>query len=309
MRASNSLLQTAVRPRGARAPRRVSPALLGAAFVGPAFCYILLIVIYPLAYALWASLTNLRLTSPISEFVGLRTYAAAFANTIFHDSLVVTAVFLLAAITAEFTIGLALALSFQRMRGTHPAMRALLLLPMMVTPVTVGLIWKLMLNSEFGIVTGLGEALGFGRMLWLSEPGLAVVSILLMDVWQWTPFMFLVLLAGLEGLPREPFEAAEIDGASRFQTLVLVTLPLLKRIILIALLFRMMFAVATFDTVFVLTKGGPARATDLVSLFIHREGLVNLNISFASAVSFLLLIGILATVTILFHRSLSDAAE
>jgi multiple sugar transport system permease protein len=307
MSALTSSLQTATRPRGARGPKRSGQGALGAAFVGPAFCYILLIVIYPLCYALWASLTNLRLTSPVSEFVGLRTYGAALTNAIFHDSLVVTATFLLAGVVAEFLLGLALALSFRRMRGTHPAMRALLLLPMMVTPVTVGLIWKLMLNSEFGIVTALGDALGFGRMLWLSEPSLAVASIILMDVWQWTPFMFLVLLAGLESLPREPFEAAEIDGAGRLQTLVLVTLPLLKRIIVIALLFRIMFAVATFDTVFVLTKGGPARATDLVSLFIHREGLVNLNISFASAVSFLLLIGILAAVTILFRRSLAHA--
>jgi multiple sugar transport system permease protein len=298
----------AARPRGARAARRGGPVVLGAAFVGPAFCYILLIVIYPLGYALWASLTNLRLTSPVSAFVGVRTYAAALTNTIFHDSLVVTATFLLAAVTAEFLLGLALALSFRRMRRTYPAMRALLLLPMMVTPVTVGLIWKLMLNSEFGILTALGETAGLGRMLWLSEPALAVASIIVMDVWQWTPFMFLVLLAGLESLPREPFEAAAIDGASRLQTLLLVTLPLLKRIIVIALLFRIMFAVATFDTVFVLTKGGPARATDLVSLFIHREGLVNLNVSFASAVSFLLLVGILAAVTILFRRSLAHAS-
>jgi multiple sugar transport system permease protein len=307
MSASTSSSQTAAHPHGARGRRRSGPALLGAAFVGPAFCYILLIVIYPLCYALWASLTNLRLTSPVSAFVGLRTYESALTNAIFHDSLIVTAVFLLVAVATEFLLGLGLALSFRRMRGTHPAMRALLLLPMMVTPVTVGLIWKLMLNSEFGIVTALGDALGFGRILWLSEPSLAVAAIIVMDVWQWTPFMFLVLLAGLESLPREPFEAAEIDGAGRVQTLLLVTLPLLKRIIVIALLFRIMFAVATFDTVFVLTKGGPARATDLVSLFIHREGLVNLNISFASAVSFLLLIGILAAVTLLFRRSLADA--
>jgi multiple sugar transport system permease protein len=306
MPASSSLSQTAVRPRGVPAPSGFGPAALGAAFVGPAFCYILLIVIYPLAYALWASLTNLRLTSPVSEFVGLRTYASALTNAVFHDSLAVTAVFLLASVAAEFLLGLALALSFQRMRGTHPAMRALLLLPTMVTPVTVGLVWKLMLNSEFGIVTGFGEALGLGRLLWLSEPSLAVAAVILMDVWQWTPFMFLVLLAGLESLPREPFEAAEIDGAGRLQTLVLVTLPLLRRIIVIALLFRLMFAVAAFDTVFVLTKGGPARATDLVSLFVHREGLVNLNISFASAVSFLLLIAILAATTLFFRRSLSD---
>jgi multiple sugar transport system permease protein len=129
-----------------------------------------------------------------------------------------------------------------------------------------------------------------------------------MDVWQWTPFMFLVLLAGLESLPREPFESAEVDGASWWQTLTLVTLPMLRRVATVAIVFRLMFAIATFDSVFVLTKGGPARATDIITLFIHREGFVNLNISFASAVSFLLLIVVLAVVTLLFRRSLASAA-
>jgi multiple sugar transport system permease protein len=288
--------------------RALRPGALGFAFFSPALCYILLIVIYPLCYALWASFTDLRLTSPRHGFVWLDTYADALGDEVFWDSLRATAVFLLAAVTLEFVLGLSLALSFRRMAGTHPVMRALLLLPMMVTPVSVGLVWKLMLNSEFGILTWLTDAVGLGRVLWLSEPALALVSIIVMDVWQWTPFMFLVLLAGLESLPREPFESAEVDGASGWQTLRLVTLPMLRRVSTVAVVFRLMFAVATFDSVFVLTKGGPARATDLVTLFIHREGFVNLNISFASAVSFLLLIAVLAVVTLLFRRSFANAA-
>jgi multiple sugar transport system permease protein len=288
--------------------RRPNPdRLAGMAFVGPGFLYILLIVIYPLAFSLWASFTNMRLTSPIANFVGLNTYAQALASEIFQDSIIVTAVFLVTVVVIEFVLGFALAFSFSRMRNTHPLMRALLLLPIMATPVSVGLIWKLMLNSDFGIITSWGELLGFGRVLWLSEPGLAFISIVLMDVWQWTPFMFLVLLAGLEGLPREPLESAAVDGASPLQSLIHVTLPLMKRIIAIAVVFRLMFAIATFDTVYVLTKGGPARATDLITLFIQREGFVNLNIAFASAVSFLVLIAVLIATTLLFKRELSDA--
>lgn len=281
--------------------------LIGAAFVGPGFLYILLIVIYPLCFSLWASFTNMRLTSPIHKFVGLDTYSQALGNGIFQDSLVVSGLFLVTVVLVEFTLGFALAFSFSRMRNTHPIMRALLLLPVMATPVSVGLIWKLMLNSDFGIVTDWGEVLGLGRILWLSDPALAFLSIVIMDVWQWTPFMFLILLAGLEGLPKEPFESAEVDGASALQMLFWVTLPLMKRIIVIAIVFRLMFAIATFDTVYVLTKGGPARATDLVTLFIQREGFVNLNIALASAVSFLVLIVVLVTTTILFKRELSDA--
>lgn len=282
-------------------------SLIGMAFVGPGFLYILLIVIYPLCFSLWASFTNMRLTSPIHNFVGLDTYRQALGNGIFQDSLIVTGLFLVTVVLVEFALGFALAFSFSRMRQTHPVMRALLLLPVMATPVSVGLIWKLMLNSDFGIVTDWGEIMGLGRILWLSDPLLAFLSIVIMDVWQWTPFMFLILLAGLEGLPKEPFESAEVDGASAWQTLFWVTLPLMKRIIVIAIVFRLMFAIATFDTVYVLTKGGPARATDLVTLFIQREGFVNLNISLASAVSFLVLVAVLATTTILFKRELTDA--
>ncbi len=279
----------------------------GAAFVGPAFCYIMLIVIYPLFYSLWASFTNLRLTSSLTSFVGLDTYAQAMSSEIFRDSLLVTALFLVTVVALEFVLGFALAYSFSRMQGTHPVMRALLLLPVMATPVSVGLIWKLMLNSDFGVLSGWSTAFGFGPILWLSDTGLAVLSIVLMDVWQWTPFMFLILLAGLEGLPKEPMESAQVDGANRWQVLTHITIPLMRRIIVIAVVFRLMFAVATFDTVYVLTKGGPARATDLISLFIHREGFVNLNIASASAISFLVLIAVLILTTLLFKRELVDA--
>jgi multiple sugar transport system permease protein len=288
-----------------RRPNR--DGLAGMAFVGPGFLYILLIVVYPLAFSLWASFTNMRLTSPVANFVGFDTYRQALGNEIFRDSLIVTAMFLVTVVLVEFILGFALAFSFSRMRNTHAIMRALLLLPIMATPVSVGLIWKLMLNSDFGIITGWGELFGFGRVLWLSEPVLAFFSIVIMDVWQWTPFTFLILLAGLEGLPREPLESAAVDGASPLQSLIHVTLPLMKRIIVIAVVFRLMFAIATFDTVYVLTKGGPARATDLITLFIQREGFVNLNIAFASAVSFLVLIAVLIATTLLFKRELSDA--
>jgi multiple sugar transport system permease protein len=276
----------------------------GALFVVPALLYMGAVVLYPLLYSAWASLTNLRLTSPLTRFVGLDTYAEALGNAQLHNAVIVTAIFLASAVIAETLLGFALALSFSRMRGSHPIMRALIMLPMMATPVTVGLVWKLMLNSEFGILGYLGEVAGFGRILWLSDPTLALVSIILMDIWQWTPFMFLILLAGLEGLPADLFEAAKVDGAKPVQILWRITLPLMGRITAIAVAFRLMFAIATFDSVFVLTKGGPALGTDLITLFIQREGLVNLNIASASAVSFLVLAAVLLATTLLFRRSL-----
>lgn len=287
--------------------KQANDARSGMMFLAPALAFTAALAVYPLLYSLWASVTDLRLTSPVWHYVGLETYWKSLTNDIFRHSILVTAIFLVAAVSLEFAIGLALALSFRAMRDSHPVMRALLMLPVMATPVSVGLIWKLMLNSDFGIVVHGGSVLGLGDVPWLSDPTMAVVSIIVMDVWQWTPFMFLILLAGLEGLPADLFEAAEIDGASRWHVLSGITLPLLVPIITIALVFRVMFAIATFDSVFVLTKGGPALTTDLITLFIQREGLMNLNVASASAASFLVLILVFVATKLLFRRGLTSA--
>lgn len=285
---------------------QASAARQGLWFFLPAAVFLAVMLLYPLAYSLYASFTNMRMTSPLTRFVGLDTYAAVLSSESFRSSVWLTAVFLLGAITIEFLLGFALALSFKAMRRTHPMMRALLMLPLMATPVSVGLIWKLMLNSEFGIVTYAGQALGLGTLLWLADPIPSMVSVIVMDVWQWTPFMFLILLAGLEGLPEDVFEAAEVDGSRGIDQLLHVTLPLMSRIIVIALAFRVMFAIATFDTVFVLTKGGPARATDLITLLIQREGLVNLNVALASAMSFLVLLMVTAFSALTFRKVMAN---
>jgi len=282
------------------------PGVVGGLFLGPAIIYLFLIVIYPMCYSLWASFTDFRLTTQVWSFTGFGTYASALGNSIFRESLILTVIFLFSVVTIEFILGFALAYSFNRMRQTSPVMRSLIILPLMATPVTVGLIWKLMLNSDFGIITILSSKLGFGDLLWLSNTTLAMVSILIMDCWHWMPFMFLVLLAGMDGLPKEPFESAAVDGAGQWFTLFHVTIPLMRRVIIISLIFRLMFAVATFDSVFVLTKGGPARATDIIALYLFRTAFRNMNISFASAVSYLLLIVIFTVVFTLFRKSMKN---
>lgn len=291
-----------------RVRRRNKAAWHGTFFLLPALIYIFAIIIYPLFYSIYASFTDLRLTFSLTRFVGFDTYVQTLSNDVFHNSILVTGIFLVAAIVAETILGFLLALSFRYMPGTHPVLRATIMLPLIATPVTVGLAWKLMLNSDFGIVNQLTDYVGLARILWLADPKMAVVSIVLMDVWQWTPFIFLILLTGLEGLPRDVFEAAEVDGAPTLHILHRITLPLMKRIIIVAVVFRFMFAIATFDTVFVLTRGGPARATDLITLFIQREGLVNLNVASASAASFLLLVIVLILTSVLFKRGLADAS-
>ena len=170
--------------------------------------------------------------------------------------------------------------------------RAALLVPMMLPTVVAGVVWRLMLNPNFGAVNGTLKGLGLNTtaLTWTSSPRLAMLSVVAVDVWQWTPFMFLILLAGLQAIPQEPYEAALIDGSSAWQTFRHVTLPLLKPAILVALLLRTMDLLRVFDQVFILTEGGPGFATETISLYIYRTAFRFSDFGYAAAMSFVLLI-------------------
>jgi multiple sugar transport system permease protein len=162
---------------------------------------------------------------------------------------------------------------------------------MMLPPVVAGVVWRLMLNSNFGAVNGTLKQIGINTdaLTWTASPKLAMASVIAADVWQWTPFIFLILLAGLQAIPQEPYEAALIDGASAWQTFRHVTLPLLKPAILIALLLRTMDLLRVFDQIFILTEGGPGFATETASLYIYRTAFRFSNFGYAAAMSFVLL--------------------
>ncbi|HEV2717518.1 MAG TPA: sugar ABC transporter permease, partial [Terriglobales bacterium] len=169
--------------------------------------------------------------------------------------------------------------------------RGLLVVPMMLPPVVVGVVWRLMLNSNFGALNGTLKGFGINtdRLTWTASPKLAMASVIMVDVWQWTPFIFLVLLAGLQAIPQEPYEAALVDGSNAWQTFRHVTLPLLKPAILIALLLRTMDLLRVFDHIFILTEGGPGFATETLSLYIYRSAFRFSNFGYAAAMSFVLL--------------------
>src|SRR5437762_6568078 len=163
---------------------------------------------------------------------------------------------------------------------------------MMLPPVVVGVVWRLMLNPDFGAVNGTLKSVGLNTesLTWTASPILALGSVIAVDIWQWTPFMFLILLAGLQAIPQEPYEAALIDGSNHLQTFRHVTLPLLKPAILIALLLRTMDLLRVFDHIFILTEGGPGFATETVSLYIYRTAFRFSNFGYAAAMSFVLLV-------------------
>ena len=272
--------------------RRLEPVL----FIAPAFVVIGVILVYPLAYSLWLSFHEwtLRGFRKGVPFVGLQNYQDLFSNPDFVNSLQVTAIFSILAMAVEFTLGMGLALLLNHdLRGKH-FMRAMVLLPMMCTNVVIGLTWRLLLNYEFGLVNYYLGVVGLGPFEWLSKPSVALPAVIIVDVWNTTSFVALLLLAGLQALPEEPFEAARIDGASSWQSFTNLTLPLLRQTILVVLLWRMIDTFRIFDVIYLLTAGGPARATETVSIYVYRYGFQSFNLGNASAASYIMIFIMLA---------------
>ena len=262
--------------------------LLPALFLAPAIAVLLALSIYPLIYSITISLQQ-ETAGQVSWGVG--NFARLVSDNFFLTALAHTFIYAVSALTCEFLLGLGLALLLNKQIRGRGVFRASLLIPMMLPAVVVGVVWRLMLNPNFGAINGTLKQLGFNTesLTWTASPKLAMLSVIAVDVWQWTPFVFLVLLAGLQAIPQEPYEAALIDGSSRWQTFWHVTLPLLKPSILIVLLLRTMDLLRVFDQIFILTEGGPGFATETISLYIYRTAFRFFDFGYAAAMSFVLL--------------------
>jgi multiple sugar transport system permease protein len=257
--------------------------------IAPAIAVLLALSIYPLLFAVKVAF---QAGSGSSARWTLANFARLWSDDFFLAALGHTLVYALVALTFEFLLGLGLAVLLDRPLRGRSIFRAALLIPMMLPPVVAGVVWRLMLNPDFGAINGTlkGAGLNTDALTWTASPLLALGSVIAVDIWQWTPFMFLVLLAGLQAIPQEPYEAAMIDGASAWQTFRHVTLPLLRPAILIALLLRTMDLLRVFDQIFILTEGGPGFATETVSLYIYRAAFRFFDFGYAAAMSFVLLV-------------------
>ena len=261
---------------------------LPALFIAPAIAVLLALSIYPLIYSVTISLQQETSSGTVW---GLGNFARLLSDNFFLTAMAHTFVYAAGALTCELLIGLGLALLLNSKLRGRGLFRASLLVPMMLPTVVVGVIWRLLLNPNFGAVNGTLKQLGINTesLTWTASPKLAMLSVIAVDVWQWTPFVCLVLLAGLQAIPQEPYEAALIDGSSRWQTFWHVTLPLLKPSILIVLLLRTMDLLRVFDQIFILTEGGPGFATETISLYIYRAAFRFFDFGYAAAMSFVLL--------------------
>ncbi len=234
--------------------------------LAPCVMIVLGVLVYPLWNGLRASTMLYRYGKPIAN-VGFDNYIQLWSDPQFLNSLWVTTRFVGFSVAIETVLGLALALfCLREFRGIR-LLRTILIVPMVITPVVVAIVFRLIYASDAGMLTAFSEALGGGQVQILGNPLKAFIGLVVLDVWEWTPLMFLILLAGLQSLPQEPFEAARVDGAGPWRTFVDHTLPMLRPVLAIAIVLRTIDAFGTFDQVFVLTHGGPGEATRLVSIY------------------------------------------
>lgn len=274
----------------------------------PGLAVLMLVVTGPLVLAIVNSAFEYTLVRPgYHTFAGLENYRSAFAEAYFGESIWVTVKFVVAVVILEFLIGFTVALMLNGVTRFKSIYYPILLMPLLINPVVVAQIWRMFLHPELGIVNYLIGLVGIAKVNWLGDPAIAFWTVVLVDIWHQVSFMIILLLAGLSALPREPYEAARVDGASHLQAFLHITLPLMRPVIAVTLLIRLIFAIKTFDLVFIMTRGGPGTATDLISYFIYRSAFFGLDIGQASAISVVLLVVVLALTAYLYRymRSLT----
>ncbi len=259
--------------------------------LAPAMIVLASLTLFPTIYMFVAALTRISPNPDVPiEFVGAQNFIRLLHDAQFHVGLFNTLVFAFFAVSAEFLLGLGLALLLDNYIRRMNFLKTVLMLPMMLPPIAVAITWKLIYEPQFGILNEIMFRLGLPLQAWAGDVNLAMFCVIVADVWQWTPFVFLLMLAGLASLPVEPYEAAAIDGASAWRQFWDLTLPFLRPVIAIALLLRMMDALRLFDLVFILTGGGPADRTKTLSLYIYQVAYRFADPSYAAAISLFVLV-------------------
>lgn len=268
-------------------PRRPSRWLPRTLFLGPAVGLLLLLVVIPIGYNVVLSLRDVPGSLTGGEYIGLGNYAAAMDDDRFWAAVVRTLIYSFGVVSIEVVLGVAIAIALHQQFMGRSLLRSLILIPTMATPVAVAMVWRLMFNPELGVLNSMLELVGLSPLQWVADANLALASLMLVDVWEWTPLVVLIVMAGLAGLPQEPQEAAMVDGASSWQRFWHVTLPMLRPVIAVAALLRLVEAMRTFDPIFVITGGGPRESTETLNIYIYQLLFQYLRPGYAAAIAVL----------------------
>jgi multiple sugar transport system permease protein len=269
----------------------------------PALLVLVLTTTAPLVYLAWTSLMRIELAMPwLSGFAGLDNYVKMGGDPRFWSSLLLTLIYTGTTVVLQVTVGLALALLVLRIPKGQGVARIAAILPIVLAPVVVGLFWRtLVLSPDVGLVDVATRALGLGSHNWLGDPQLALISVIAIHTWQWTPFAFLVILASLSSLPPDVFEAARIDRANAWQRFIHITLPLIRPAVVVVIIMRLMIALSAFAAIYAATGGGPGTATEILNLYAYRTSFSEFNLGYGASLAMVLLAITLAVSFALFR--------
>lgn len=277
-------------------------------FMGPAAVIMLVALLYPLLYMVYGSFRSWDPSQTLgeTEFVGLKNYITLLNDPAFHESLGVTLKFAFAVVSIEMLIGVGLALLLDRNIRGISILRTMFILPMMIAPVVVGLMWRYMYHPTVGTFNRMLESVGIEGVDWLGQH--ALMSIIIADIWQWTPFIFILTLAALQSLPRSTLEAARIDGATGWQQVIHIKLPLMMPVLIVTCLLRLIDAFKVLEVILVMTEGGPGLSTEILALRISRTATEFRELGVAAAMSnYLLILLLFFTLAMFAYTKISEA--
>ncbi len=269
-------------------------------FIAPALVVVGAVIVFPWLFTLWMSVFDWKIGS-VAHFVGLENYEKLIVNRRFLEAVVHTFYFTALAVVVPLFLGTAAALIFHREFPFRGVLRGVFIMPMMATPVAVALVWTMMFHPQQGVLNYLLSLVGMPPSLWVYSPALVIPSLVMVEVWHWTPLVMLIVLGGLAALPTEPYESARLDGASEWQLFRYVTLPLVAPFLVVAAVIRTIDALKTFDTIYVITGGGPGTASETINLYLYLQAFAFYNIGTASAVVVVFFVIVLALALLLLH--------
>jgi len=264
----------------------------------PCLGFLLALSIYPVVQLLPMALSTIEFTAgrQIWSFTPRRNLALLLSDHVLRDAIVNTLIFVALSVAAEMVLGFFSALFIACLPRGRGLARTVMILPILLPAVAIGSMWKLMYNYDFGLFNQMLGVVGLGPVNWLGDPHLALLAVVVVDIWHWTPFVFLILFASIEALPQDVLEAARVDGASAWQTISLVILPLLGPALAVAALFRAIAAFKAFDQVYLLTSGGPGTATEIVSLHLNRVFFEQNQLGYGAMLSLVIIAVIAASI-------------
>ena len=267
-------------------------------FALPAMIVILAVILFPWAFTLYLSAHDWPVVGEPS-FVGLGNYLQLLSDSRFIESIWRTFYFTFLAVFLPVVLGVLAAVVFHREFPLRGVLRTVFMMPMMATPVAIALVWTMMFHPQLGVLNYLLSLVGIPPQLWVFDPGTVIPSLALIEIWQWTPLVMLIVLGGLASLPTEPYESALIDGASEWQMFRHITWPLVLPFVMVAVVIRAIDALKAFDTIFVITQGGPGTASETINIFLYLQAFAFYNIGYASAVVVVFFVIIIAMTLIL----------